>query len=144
MDVSSNFASSRRNKRIAGPKGDELGAWMKSSNFFLHAMNEKPARCPINHFLFSEIQDVCELPFCSTALVLWFPDHNCNLYRHGSKLGPFPVSRGGGSLLFRRPIPLPRKMPGDSCPKAARGYISELDNNLKGFQQKLRLPLPGS
>lgn len=123
---------------MAGTRGEELGGWTKSCNFLLHAMNEKTVSCPINHFLSSEIQ-VCEPHwfFGSPITAAIYTDTAAN-----SVPSQFP---GEGAHFFSTgPSPYREKRLQTRVAKPRGADVSELDNNLEGFQQKLRLPLPGS
>lgn len=104
-------------------------------------MNEGTAPCPTNHFLSSETEEVCEPQlhwfFGSLITAATYTDKAANSV-------PFQFPREGAHFFSTGPSPYREKRLEIRAPKPRGADVSELDNNLEGFQQKLRLPLPGS
>lgn len=81
---------------------------MKCYRLFLQAVDEEAASCPINHFLSSEILEVCELLFCPSALVLGLLITAATHIDIAANSIPSRFLGERDSLISQRPIPPPK------------------------------------
>lgn len=71
---------------------------MKYYNLFLHAMNEKAARCYKSLFLLRDSRGV--LPLSPSALVLWLPDWSGCPKPTSQQILSLPSFPGSGAHFF--------------------------------------------